>query len=443
MSSALLVIERNEQILTLLYQDNRLVQVKVHENDLNKQICKTGEDNSSSLPLHAIYIGKVKNVVPTIDAAFVEVCKGTMGFLPMKQVKNPIILNRKYDGRILAGDEILVQIEKEAIKTKDCGLTCNLSFSGKYCVLTTGKQGIGFSTKLDNKTKLYWKQKLEEWKIEDTLQKEKAGMVVRTNVAILTEHNLNIQNNNLKIENVNHEYRKMPKNAIISENRDVQDAECFRRELEHLLEQKNKVLDSVSYRTCFSCLYQPLEGYLADIRDTYEYSFDKIITNKEDIYHRIREEFPTMENVEFYQDSRIPLEKLYSVETRLKEALDERVWLKSGAYLVIQQTEALTVIDVNSGKIQKKNPKDDIYHEINMEAAREIALQLRLRNLSGIIIIDFISQNTKEQDSQLLGYLGSLVKMDSVKIHVVDMTPLGLVEVTRKKIHKSLKEQLR
>lgn len=420
MSSALLVIERNEQILTLLYQDNRLVQVKVHENSLNKQICKTGEDNSSSLPLQAIYIGKVKNVVPTIDAAFVEVCKGSMGFLPMKQVKNPMILNRKYDGRILAGDEILVQIEKEAIKTKDYGLTCNLSFSGKYCVLTTGKQGLGFSTKLDNKTKLYWKQKLEEWKIEDILQKEKAGMVVRTNVAVLTEHNV-----------------------VISENRDVQDAECFRKELGQLLEQKNKVLDSVSYRTCFSCLYQPLEGYLADIRDTYEYSFDKIITNKEDIYHRIREEFPTMENVEFYQDSRIPLEKLYSVETRLKEALDERVWLSSGAYLVIQQTEALTVIDVNSGKIQKKNPKDDIYFEINKEAAKEIALQLRLRNLSGIIVIDFISQNTKEQDSELLSYLSGLVKMDSVKTHVIDMTPLGLVEVTRKKIHKSLKEQLK
>lgn len=435
MSSALLIIERKEQILSLLYQDNRLVQVKVHDGKR--------EGESSSLPLGAIYIGKVKNVVPTIDAAFVEVCKGSMGFLPMKNAKNPIIVNRKYDGRILAGDEILVQIEKEGIKTKDPGLTCNLSFIGKYCVLTTGKQNLGFSTKLDNKTKLLWKQKLEEWKIEDTLLEEKVGMVVRTNVAVLTEHNLNIQNNNLKIENVNHEYRKMSKNAIISENRDVQDAECFRREWEQLLEQKNKVLDSVSYRTCFSCLYQPLEGYLADIRDTYESSFDKIITNKEDVYTRIREEFLSIKNVEFYQDSRIPLEKLYSVETRLKEALDERVWLKSGAYLVIQQTEALTVIDVNSGKIQKKNPKDDIYFEINKEAAKEIALQLRLRNLSGIIIIDFISQNIKEQDSELLMHLNSLVKQDSVKTSVIDMTPLGLVEVTRKKIHKSLKEQLK
>lgn len=443
MSSALLVIERNEQILTLLYQDNRLVQVKVHENSLKSQICKTGEDNSSSLPLHAIYIGKVKNIVPAIDAAFVEVCKGTIGFLPMKQVKNPVILNRKYDGRILAGDEILVQIEKEAIKTKDCGLTCNLSFSGKYCVLTTGKQGIGYSTKLDNKTKLYWKQKLEEWKIEEVLEKEKVGMVVRTNVDGLKERNLNIQNNNLKIENINHENKKMLKDVTISENRDVQDTECLKKELEQLLEQKSKVLDSVSYRTCFSCLFQPMEGYLEDIRDTYDNSFDKIITNKEEIYTRIREEFPTMENVEIYQDSRISLEKLYSVETRLKEALDERVWLKSGAYLVIQQTEALTVIDVNSGKIQKKKAKDDIYFEINKEAAREIALQLRLRNLSGIIIIDFISHDTKKYDSELLMYLNSLVKQDSVKTSVIDMTPLGLVEVTRKKIHKSLKEQLK
>lgn len=410
MSSALLIIERNEQILSLLYQNNRLVQVKVHD--------EKGEDEVSSLPLGAIYIGKVKNVVPTIDAAFVEVCKGSMGFLPMKNAKNPVIVNRKYDGRILAGDEILVQIEKEGIKTKDPGLTCNLSFTGKYCVLTTGKLGVGYSTKLDNKTKSYWKQKLEEWKGEDILQKEKVGMVVRTNIAGLME------------------------DEDASDISDLLKNNRFLSELGILLEQKNKVLDSVSYRTCFSCLFQPMEGYLTDIRDTYEDSFDKIITNNSVIYERIREEFPFMENVELYEASRITLEKLYSVETRLREALDEKVWLKSGAYLIIQQTEALTVIDVNSGKIQKKNPKDDIYFEINKEAAKEIVLQLKLRNLSGIIIIDFISQNTKEQDGELLSYLGGLVKRDSVKTNVIDMTPLGLVEVTRKKINKSLKEQL-
>ena len=426
MSSALLIIERNEQILSLLYQDNRLVQVKVHEDNLNKQNNKTGEDKASSLPLHAIYIGKVKNVVPSIDAAFVEVEKGKMGFLPMKQAKNPIIVNRKYNGRIVAGDEILVQIEKEGIKTKEPGLTCNLSFTGKYCVLTTGKLGVGFSSKLDKNTKIYLKEILDNWKIEELLQEEKVGLVVRTNVVGLIEGK-----RELELSDV-----------VNSEDCNLEELNGLKEELKKLLEQKNKVLSAVPYRTCFSCLEQPMEGYLADIRDTYEDSFDKIITNKEEIYHRIREEFPTLGNVELYEDSRIPLEKLYSVETRLKEALDEKVWLKSGAYLVIQQTEALTVIDVNSGKIQKKNSKDDIYFEINKEAAREIALQLRLRNLSGIIIIDFISQNTKEQDSELLSYLSGLVKKDSVKTHVVDMTPLGLVEVTRKKIHKSLKEQL-
>ena len=358
MSSALLIIERNERILSLLYQDNRLVQVKVHEDNLNKQNSEAGEDKSSSLPLHAIYIGKVKNVVPSIDAAFVEVEKGKMGFLPMKQAKNPIIVNRKYDGRIVAGDEILVQIEKEGIKTKEPGLTCNLSFTGKYCVLTTGKFGVGFSSKLDKNTKTHLKETLDDWKIEELLQKEKVGVVVRTNVVSLIEENCELQSSDV----------------ANSEECRFEEINGLKEEFEKLLEQKNKVLCVVPYRTCFSCLYQPMEGYLADIRDTYEDSFDKIITNKEEIYHRIREEFPTLGNVELYEDSRIPLEKLYSVETRLKEALDEKVWLKSGAYLVIQQTEALTVIDVNSGKIQKKNSKDDIYFEINKEAAREIAL---------------------------------------------------------------------
>lgn len=454
MSSALLIIGRNKQILSLLYQDNRLVQVKVHDEkpanignadlvqcrdlDMESDHKEVREEKNSSLTLGEIYIGKIKNVVPSIEAAFVEVTKGIMGFLPMKNAQNPVIVNRKYDGRIVAGDEILVQVEKEGIKTKDPGLTCNLSFTGKYCVLSTGKLGIGFSTKLDHKTKLLWKQKLEDWKFEDILQEENVGMVVRTNVIGLTE---NDSKNIGSLERV--QATNQSKNDDISQMVNLPSDARFREEFERLLEQKNKVLQAVSYRTCFSCLFQPMEGYLTDIRDTYEDLFDKIITDNKEIYGRIRDEFPTMENVELYQDSRISLEKLYSVETRLKEALDEKVWLKSGAYLIIQQTEALTVIDVNSGKIQKKNPKDDIYFEINKEAAREIALQLKLRNVSGIIIIDFISQNTKEQDSQLLSYLGSLVKKDSVKTNVIDMTPLGLVEVTRKKINKSLKEQLR
>lgn len=414
MSLALLILERNDRIFSLWYQDNRLVQVKVHEND------------SWSLPIGAMYIGKVKNVVSSIDAVFVEVCKDKMGFLPMKQAKKPIILNRKYDGRILAGDEILVQIEKEAVKTKEVGLTCNISFTGKYMVLTTGKPGIGYSGKLDSLTKSVWKECLEEWKIRDVLEREKVGMVVRTNASALVTSKVEMQEEDL-----------LQKDA-----QPIGLYQKFQEEFVKLLEQKKKVLGEASYRTCFSCLFRPQEGYITDVRDAYEVSFDKIITDNTVFYERIKEEFPTLEKVELYRDSRISLEKLYSVETRLKEALSEKVWLKNGAYLIIQQTEALTVIDVNSGKMQKKNPGDNIYLEINKEAAKEIALQMKLRNLSGIIIIDFISQDTKEQDQELLTYLSRLVKKDAVKTNVIDMTPLGLVEVTRKKIQKSLKEQI-
>ncbi len=431
MSSALLIIERKGQVLSLLYRENRLEQVKVHDKKWKESensvmnISETDEKPKTDFPvLESIYIGKVKNVVPTLDAAFVEIEKGILGFLPLKNARNPIITNREYDGRLLAGDEILVQVEKEAIKTKDAGLTCNLSFTGKYLVLTTGKQNLGFSLKLPAETKEKWKQIIEDGKYEEILRRENAGMVVRTNVS------------SLMTETADSIPGAKKETGMTGENR-------FRKEFEELLLLKTKILKEASYRTCFSCLFSPMEGFLTDIRDSHEASFDKIMTDNLLIYQRIRETFPDMENVELYQDSRISLSKLYSVETRLKEALEEKVWLKSGAYLVIQQTEALTVIDVNSGKVQKKHPKDDIYHIINKEAAEEIARQLSLRNLSGIIVIDFISQNTKEQDAGLLSYLKHLVKKDSVKTNVIDMTPLGLVEVTRKKVCKSLREQIK
>lgn len=130
------------------------------------------------------------------------------------------------------------------------------------------------------------------------------------------------------------------------------------------------------------------------------------------------------------------------MEARLSEALERRVWLKSGGYLVFDRTEALTCIDVNSGKYVGKKNAEETYFEINMEAAREIGHQLLLRNISGIIIIDFINMQTEERRRLLMEALRSIVSGDPMKTVVVDMTPLGLVEVTRKKEKKSLWEQL-
>ncbi len=147
--------------------------------------------------------------------------------------------------------------------------------------------------------------------------------------------------------------------------------------------------------------------------------------------------------VRLYQDKVLPLSVLYSVESKLETALASRVWLKSGGYLIIEPTEALTVIDVNTGKYEAGKDPQETYRRINLEAAEEVAIQLVLRNLSGIIIVDFINMQSASYNRELLNHLKALVQKDKVQTHVVDMTPLGLVEITRKKISKPLREQFR
>ena len=392
MNSVLLFVEYKNKILSLLFGESRLKKIGVHENN--------------NTELGAVYIGKVKNVVPSIDACFVEYQKDCIGFLPLKQIKNAVFVKRNVKDKVVSGDEIVVQIETEKIKSKAPGLTCNLSLRGSYSVLTTGNTKIGFSSKLKESKKIQLKDWVYQSPVLSQIKENKIGLVVRTNAAKL------------------------------------EDKEALTEELSNLLEEIKRILQTAKHRTCFSCLYQPKASYLTEIRDLYQWEFEKIITDIPAVYEILKLDSLHQNKLEFYQDKLISLSRLYSVSTRIKEALEERVWLKSGAYLVIQPTEALTVIDVNSGKIQKKHPGDEIYYTINREAAKEIAFQLKLRNISGIIVIDFINQNEEEQDRELLKYFSSLVKTDSVQTNVVGMTALGLVEVTRKKVQRSLREQL-
>ena len=144
-------------------------------------------------------------------------------------------------------------------------------------------------------------------------------------------------------------------------------------------------------------------------------------------------------SLRFYEDS-YPLYQLYSLKKELDESLSRKVWLKSGAYLIIDPTEALTVIDVNSGKNEKKS--DDYFLKINLEAAKEIARQLKLRNISGICIVDFIDMTNTEHQTELISYMKRLCKQDHITTTVVDMTKLHLMEITRKKTTPTLYEQI-
>jgi ribonuclease G len=184
---------------------------------------------------------------------------------------------------------------------------------------------------------------------------------------------------------------------------------------------------------------------LTELRNIYQEGLTDIVIEDKVIYQEVKEflakEQPEdLDKLRLYEDKLLPLYKLYSVESLLANALKEYVWLKSGAYLVIQPTEALTVIDVNTGKCISKKKDDEAYLKINIEAAKEAARQIRLRNLSGIILVDFINMDTKESMDVLLELFEKELKKDPIATTLVDVTKLQLVEVTRKKVRRPLHE---
>ncbi len=392
----LLLTYYKNKILLLHIQDNRLIFAQAFSAK-NENI------------LGNIYVGKVTNVVKNIDAAFVEIYPGQICFLPLKECRHAILTNRVFDKRILAGDEIIVQVVKEAAKTKQPSVTANISFTGTYCVVTTGKKKIGYS----NKLKVYEKEKLEKFSSEFFSKSENLkhalGYVFRTNC------------------------RELHGNF-----------EPLSKELSALTKKAEDFLNTAVHRTCYSLLAESPAPFLSALKSMYQNEYDEIITDDKELYEKLNgcDGLPN-EKIRFYEDERLSLQKLYSVETKLSEALSKQVWLKSGGYLVIEPTEALTVIDVNTGKSIGKCTPEEHYFRTNKEAALEIARQLKLRNLSGIIIVDFINMESKELEEELMGVLKSSLKGDSVKTSVVDITPLGLVEITRQKINKPLAEQMR
>ena len=392
----LLLTYYKNKILLLHIQDNRLV------------FAQTFSAKNESI-LGNIYVGKVTNVVKNIDAAFVEIYPGQICFLPLKECRHAILTNRSFDKRILAGDEIVVQVVKEAAKTKQPSVTANISFTGTYCVVTTGKKKIGYS----NKLKVFEKEKIENFTSEFFAKSENLnpslGYVFRTNC------------------------RELHGNF-----------EPLSEELSALTKKADDFLNTAVHRTCYSLLAESPAPFLSALKSMYQNEYDEIITDDKELFEKLKDcDGLPNEKIRFYEDERLSLQKLYSVETKLSEALSKQVWLKSGGYLVIEPTEALTVIDVNTGKSIGKCTPEEHYFHTNKEAALEIARQLKLRNLSGIIIVDFINMESKEMEEDLMGVLKNSLKRDSVKTSVVDITPLGLVEITRQKINKPLAEQMR
>lgn len=199
----------------------------------------------------------------------------------------------------------------------------------------------------------------------------------------------------------------------------------------------------ISHKSAFSIIRKGEKSWINTLNSRIspeEYS--EIITDLPEFIDELEEYYKVLgKTVRFYKDDKLSLASLYSLNTKCQSALSPKVWLKSGAYLVIEQTESFNVIDVNSGKNIKKNSSEDYIYKINQESALEIAIQIRLRNLSGIILIDFINMKNKEKEKQLLQYMQELFDDDIIKTIAIDITRLGIMEVTRFKAGKSLKQQ--
>ena len=390
----LIVTKLNDRICTAAVSGSRITQLMMEPED------------SSSL-LNDIYIGKVQKVVGNINAAFVDIGGGRTGYYSLDENKEHLFVSPT-SGKLKAGDEIVVQVSRDAVKTKAPVLTGKLAFTGRYCVLTVGRTGVGFSNKIgDNQYKARVRSLLNEAMAEDG---GGFGIIVRTNGAGAAD------------------------GVILQEYR-------------QLKEIYFKLTKEASCRTCYSCIYRDLPGYIAAIRDSYSGTLDGIVTDIPSYYEELKAylgkyQSEDADKLTLYVDKLLPLSKLYSLDSALEHALNKHVWLKSGGYLVIEPTEAMVVIDVNTGKYSGKKKMQETICRINMEAADEIGRQLRLRNLSGIILIDFIDMEREEDRDMLMRHLGEVVSKDPVKTTVVDMTRLNLVEVTRKKVRKPLYEQI-
>ena len=379
-----------------LSEEERIVEIRL-ESDQEKSI------------LGNIYTGQVENIASNIQAAFVQIEPGKRCYYSLAEAQRAVFsAGRKGNGPLRPGDELLVQVSRDAMKGKLPALTSNLNFTGRYLVLTTGDKKFGLSSKLA----LEDRHRLSGWLKEEAERPDKEfGIIVRTNAADASK-------------------------------------EEILKELEWLKGRYHKAVVQGRNRTCFSLVLETEPFYVAAVRDAYGRDLDEIVTDvpeiREMILGYLEEISPELkEKLRFYQDKLLPLYKLYRMETALDAIQKEKVWLNSGGFLVIQQTEAFVSIDVNSGKYTGKKKMEETFRKINLEAVAEIGRQLRLRNLSGIILIDFSNMENPDHRDELFHVLQKLLRKDPVKSRAIDITPLHILEMTRKKVRRPVIEDIR
>lgn len=392
MERKILMTKEEGYVWTWLMEEGRIAEI---------HCAAQAETGVTHVTLGDIYIGKVYNIVANIGAAFIDI-GGLQCYYDISQAPQAIFTKKAGNKPICIGDELVVQISKEAVKTKAPTVSSNISFTGRFAVLTSGNTKLGVSSKIPHALREDYKARME------FLRNEEYGFILRTNA------------------------KDVPFEAIIEE-------------IERLKARFLKLKEAAQSRTCFSCLETAPQTYITDLKNVYMEGLTEIVVEGQPLYEEVQEFFlkeqpDQLTLLRKYDDSQLSLSACYGTHAVLQHALQEKVWLKSGGYLVIQPTEALTVIDVNSGKCVSKRADKAAYLKLNMEAAEEIARQLRLRNLSGIILVDFINMNDERFFQKLWKEFRTFLSADPIQTTLVDVTQLQLVELTRKKVRRPLHE---
>lgn len=245
----------------------------------------------------------------------------------------------------------------------------------------------------------------------------------------------------LKLSNIPDRYHPIHQGSLIPVKILADEQKGKRISVTALISEK-KLPEGWQYKAAYTVLVKPDTSLGTYIKKAFrKYNIDKVLTDNEDIYSELKDE---IENVELYSDSKLSLSKLYSLKTKISEASQSKIYLKCGGYLIINHTEALTVIDVNSGKnvISRKADNESNILNINLQAAEKSALLMKLKNITGMILIDFINMNEETSNEALINAMTKAVADDYVTVKVIDITPLGIMEITRQKIDKPLSEYI-
>lgn len=381
-----------------------------------------------------IYLGRVKKINPGLNAAFVDIGHDKDAFIHYSDLSPYIRSVRKYssdafkgeqthlldnfefdlnikkDGQITdvfeKGDILVFQISKEAISTKGPRLTCELSIPGRYVVLVPFTNSIGISKKIADTNE---RERLLQ--IMQKIKPKNFGFVVRTNAEGLSQDELN-------------------------------------HDILNLMNKWKLMTDAIKYQNPPKLLLKEMNKSFTIVRDLMNDSFSKVITDDAnlhgDLKAYIKEHAPEHTSILNKHEDNIPLFEKYDVSRQIKSAFGKTVTLKSGAYVIIEHTEALHVIDVNSGPKVKKGIEQDTHaFNINVEAAQEIARQLRLRDIGGIIVVDFIDMKSGEYKHKLFEAMQEAMKPDKAKHVILPISKFGLMEITRQRMKEQVSVDVR